>query len=34
MHRYHVEFAISEFLEMKMQPSLERALDHKGMLKA
>ncbi len=25
----HLDFAISEFREMKMQPSLERALKHK-----
>jgi len=30
----HLDFAISEFQEMKMQPSLERALRHKGLLKA
>jgi hypothetical protein len=28
------EFAIKEFREMKMQPSLERALRHKDILKA
>jgi hypothetical protein len=27
-------FAIKEFREMKMQPSLERALRHKDILKA
>jgi hypothetical protein len=27
-------FAIREFREMKMQPSLERALRHKDILKA
>jgi hypothetical protein len=27
-------FAIAEFREMKMQPSLERALRHKQILKA
>ncbi|MSQ15800.1 MAG: hypothetical protein EXR50_08060 [Dehalococcoidia bacterium] len=30
----HLDFAIAEFTEMKMQPSLERALRHKGFLKA
>ncbi len=30
----HLDFAIGEFQEMKMQPSLERALRHKGLLKA
>ena len=30
----HLNFAIGEFQEMKMQPSLERALRHKGFLKA
>jgi tetratricopeptide (TPR) repeat protein len=30
----HLDFAISEFREMKMQPSLERALRHKDILKA
>ncbi len=30
----HLDFAISEFREMKMQPSLERALKHKGLLRA
>jgi ATP/maltotriose-dependent transcriptional regulator MalT len=30
----HLDFAISEFREMKMQPSLERALRHKEMLSA
>ena len=30
----HLDFAISEFQEMKMQPYLERALRHKGILKA
>jgi len=29
-----LDFAISEFQEMKMQPSLERALRHKGLLRA
>jgi hypothetical protein len=30
----HLDFAIAEFTEMKMQPSLERALRHRGLLKA
>ncbi|HLF07967.1 MAG TPA: protein kinase [Dehalococcoidia bacterium] len=30
----HLDFAIKEFREMKMQPSLERALRHRGLLKA
>jgi tetratricopeptide (TPR) repeat protein len=30
----HLDFAISEFREMKMQPSLERALKHKEILGA
>ena len=30
----HLDFAISEFREMKMQPALERALGHKGLLRA
>ena len=30
----HLDFAIAEFREMKMQPSLERALRHKEFLKA
>ncbi len=30
----HLDFAIAEFREMKMQPALERALKHKGLLKA
>jgi len=30
----HLAFAISEFRDMKMQPSLERALRHKEVLKA
>ena len=30
----HLDFAVSEFREMKMQPSLERALRHRGLLKA
>jgi len=30
----HLDFAITEFREMKMQPSLERALRHKDVLKA
>lgn len=29
-----LDFAIAEFREMKMQPSLERALKHKGLLTA
>ena len=29
-----LDFAIKEFREMKMQPSLERALRHKEILKA
>jgi hypothetical protein len=29
----HLDLAISEFREMKMQPALERALRHKEMLK-
>jgi hypothetical protein len=29
-----LDFAIAEFQEMKMQPSLERALRHKDILKA
>jgi len=28
----HLDFAINEFCEMKMQPSLERALKHKEIL--
>ncbi len=32
--REHLEFAISEFREMKMKPALERALGHKQVLKA
>ena len=28
----HLDFAISEFRDMKMQPSLERALKHKEIL--
>jgi tetratricopeptide (TPR) repeat protein len=31
---HHLDFAIAEFREMKMQPSLERALRHKDVLKA
>jgi hypothetical protein len=31
---YEKDFAIKEFREMKMQPSLERALRHKDILKA
>jgi len=30
----HLDFAIKEFRDMKMQPSLERALRHKEILKA
>jgi tetratricopeptide (TPR) repeat protein len=30
----HLDFAIKEFREMKMQPSLERALRHKDILRA
>jgi len=30
----HLDFAIREFQDMKMQPSLERALRHKDILKA
>jgi uncharacterized protein (DUF924 family) len=30
----HLDFAIKEFREMKMQPSLEWALRHKDILKA
>jgi hypothetical protein len=30
----HLDFAIKEFREMKMLPSLERALRHKEILKA
>ena len=30
----HLEFAIGEFHDMKMQPSLERALSHRDILKA
>jgi len=30
----HLDFAIAEFQAMKMQPSLERALSHRGLLKA
>jgi tetratricopeptide (TPR) repeat protein len=30
----HLDFAIDEFRAMKMQPSLERALKHKGLLSA
>jgi hypothetical protein len=30
----HLDFAIAEFRDMKMQPSLERALRHKEVLKA
>jgi len=30
----HLDFVIEEFRAMKMQPALERALSHKGLLKA
>ncbi len=30
----HLDFATNEFREMKMQPSLERALGHKEILGA
>jgi hypothetical protein len=30
----HLDFAIAEFRDMKMQPSLERALRHRDLLKA
>ena len=30
----HLDFAIGEFQDMKMQPSLERALTHRDILKA
>jgi hypothetical protein len=30
----HLDFAIKEFREVKMQPSLERALRHKNILKS
>jgi hypothetical protein len=30
----HLDAAIAEFREMKMQPALERALRHKEVLKA
>ena len=30
----HLDFAIAEFREMKMQPSLERALQLKDIIKA
>ena len=30
----HLDFAVNEFREMKMQPSLERALRHKEILGA
>ena len=30
----HLDFAINEFREMKMKPSLECALRHKDILKA
>ena len=30
----HLDFAIAELRDMKMQPALERALRHHGLLKA
>ena len=30
----HLDFAIGEFRDMKMQPALERALSHRDILKA
>ena len=30
----HLDFAVGEFQEMKMQPSLQRALRHKEILRA
>jgi hypothetical protein len=30
----NLDFAIAEFQERKMQPALERALKHKGLLHA
>jgi hypothetical protein len=30
----HLDFAVGEFRDMKMQPSLERALGHRDILKA
>ena len=30
----HLDFAIAEFQDMKMQPALERALGRRGLLKA
>jgi hypothetical protein len=30
----HLDFAIAEFREMKMQPALERALRRRGLVKA
>ena len=30
----HLDFAIGEFRDMKMQPSLERALSHRDILNA
>ena len=30
----HLDFAIGEFRDMKTQPSLERALSHRDILKA
>ncbi len=32
--REHLEFAIGEFREMKMEPALKRALQHKSLLTA
>ena len=32
--REHLDFAVNEFREMKMQPSLERALRRKDILRA
>jgi hypothetical protein len=32
--REHLDFALGELREMKMQPSLERALKHREALKA
>ena len=29
----HLDFAIAELRDMKMQPALERALRHRGLLK-
>ncbi len=30
----HLDFAVAEFKDTKMQPSLERALGRRGLLKA